>query len=75
MPELVKRKLVPVLISVSFGLVIWLFGVSQQAGALEQRVTDLERSRTQIEIKLDHVLALQYETREAVVRVESRLKK
>lgn len=75
MAESIRRKIIPALISGAVGVLMALFGVIRQAGALEQRVIELERNRSTVEGKLDKVLELQYETLGRVIKLEAHLKK
>jgi low affinity Fe/Cu permease len=70
MCQSIRRSLVPVAVTAALSLVSWLLVVSARAGALEHRVTVTERQQTAIVEKLDRLIDLQRQTREAVVRLE-----
>jgi low affinity Fe/Cu permease len=65
-----RRTLAPVAVTAAISLLAWLLLMSAQAGALEHRVTVTERQTAAFAEKLDRLLDLQRETREAVIRLE-----
>lgn len=66
MAESVKRNLVPV------GIVVYLILLSFHAGALQNRVSELEANRHSDVEKIDKLLSVTNDIRVAVARLEAR---
>ena len=73
MTQTVRRTLAPVALTAAFTFLSWLLVLSARAGALENRVMVAEQHQMAIADKLERLLDLQRQTREAVVRLETRL--
>jgi hypothetical protein len=73
MSESIRRNWIPLAVTTALSVVGALLLLSSRAGALEQRVTALEQRQTAIDQRLDRILTVLQETREGIIRVQTKL--